>query len=450
MIKLKWSQFVFFVKSKSQKRIIVRNTLNDSTVGMTKQIKNIIESVLGKKTGKDIIPLYIRKYIKKLVQLEILVPSELDEKDKYLKMFHKTQQEEEKTFLIFLVTTRSCQFNCSYCFEKGISQKEQLNIETADKTVLWCQNYLNKNNNCNKLKVVLYGGEPLLNKKIIKYILPKLYDIAGKKHLLFDLDIITNGELLDLETISFLKQYNLNMAKITLDGPKEIHDKRRIRKDGQGTFDKIMQNILMGFHHNLLQKIHLHINFDRQNVYLIPKLLDTLVTHNLQQKIELSFTSTFPAICEQLGQKIPNSHFTKFGLNESENVNKYLWLSQEAKKRGFNVPKKWMIGPVCSATKIHSVIIEPNGDLLKCPRAVGYKEFVFGDIFSTTEAYDPNFNKFDYLKKCLSKNCPLLPLCNGGCRFQAYISSKNSAKPYCKKKFIEKINKGLVQLNFES
>ena len=448
MIKLRWSQFVFFVKSKSQKRIIIHNTLNDSTVGMTKQIKDIVESVIDEKTDKDTVPVYIKVYIKKLTQLGILVPFELDEKENYLKMFHDTQCEEEKTFLIFLVTTRSCQFNCSYCFERGISQKEQLSTETADKIVLWCQNYLKKHQICNKLEVVLYGGEPLLNKKIIKYILPKLYDIAGKKNILFSLDIITNGELLDLEILSFLRQYNLNMVKITLDGPKKIHDKRRIRKDGKGTFDKIIQNILMGFRHNLLQKVHLHINFDRQNVHSIPKLFDLLVAHNLQQKIEFSFISTFPIISEQLGRKILNSHFTKFGFSENENIDKYLWLCQEAKKRGLNIPKKWMIGPVCSATKIHSVVIEPDGTLLKCPRTVGQKEFVFGNISFTNEAYDRNFNKFDYLKKCLSKSCPLLPLCNGGCRFQAYVSSRNSAKTYCKSKFIEKINKGLVQLNF--
>lgn len=447
MIKLKWSQFVFFVESKEQKKIIVRNTLNDNTVGMTEQIKDVIESIIVKGIDKDI-PLYIRKYIEELVRLEILVPSKLDENKKYLKLFHKTQQAEEKTFLVFLVTTRSCQFNCSYCFEKGISQKEQLDIKTADKTVLWCQNYLNKHHDCNKLKVVLYGGEPLLNKRIIEYILPRLYNIAGEKHLLFKLDIVTNGELLDLKTLSFLNRYNLETAQITVDGPKEIHDKRRIRKDGKGTFDRIIQNISMGFSQNLLKKVHLQITFDRQNVHLIPALFDFLVMHNLQQKIELSFISIFPTIREQLGQRVPDSHFAKFGLSERENAIKYLWLVQEARERGFNVPKKWMIGPVCIATKVNSVIIEPNGDLLKCPRAVGYKEFVFGDIFSATEAYDPNFNQFDFLKKCLSKDCPLLPLCNGGCRFQSYLSSGSFSKPYCRSKFIEKVNKGLAQLNF--
>jgi len=451
--KTKWSQFVFFVRSKGHKKIIAHNTLNNSTVRMTKQIKDIIDSVIAesaanKKIESDLLPLYIKKYIQKLIQLEILVPLKLDEKAKYLKLFNQNRQKKDKTFLITLITTRSCQLNCPYCFEKGISRKEQLTIETAKKIVLWCQNYLHQHQDCDKLKVVLSGGEPLLNKEVIKYILPKLNHIAREKQLLFELDMITNGELLDIKTLSFLNRYNMKAVQITIDGPKEIHDKRRIRKDGKGTFDKIMQNIVMAFHLNLLKKVHLGINFDRQNVHLIPALFDFFAMHHLQQKIELTFNVIFPTINEQLNQKVSHSHFKKFGLSEIESAHQYLWLCQEAKKRGFNIPPKWQFGPLCPATKIHSVVAEPNGDLLKCRHAVGYKEFIFGNISSTSEAYDPNYNKFGFLKKCLSKGCPLVPLCSGGCRFQAFLSSGSFSKPYCRSKFIEKVNKGLVQLNF--
>lgn len=443
--KLKWSQFVFFVKSSDHKKITARNTLNNSTVTMTEQIKDIIDPPINE---SEPLPLYIKKYIQKLIQLEILVPLKLDEKAKYLKLFNQNRQKKDKTFLITLITTSNCQLNCPYCFEKGISRKEQLTIETAKKIVLWCQNYLHQHQDCDKLKVVLSGGEPLLNKEVIKYILPKLSHIAREKQLLFELDMITNGELLDIKTLSFLNRYNLESVEITIDGPKEIHDKRRIRKDGKGTFDKIMQNIVMGFHQNLLKKVHLGINFDRQNVRLIPTLFDFFAMHNLQQKIELTFNAIFPTISEQLNLKVSHSHFKKFGLSEIESANQYLWLCREAKKRGFNIPSKWQFGPLCPATKIHSVAVEPNGDLLKCRHAVGYKKFIFGNISYTGEAYDPNYDKFGFLKKCLSKGCPLVPLCSGGCRFQAFLSSGSFSKPYCKSKFIEKVNKGLVKLNF--
>lgn len=444
-MRLKWSQFVLWLRNK--KGIIARNTLTTSTVRMTNQIKKIIDSVIQEKQKMDTLLLPVREYIKKLIQLEILVPSELDEKKKYLKLFRKARRD-DKTFGIYLITTRNCQLNCPYCFERGIERKEWLKIETAEKIVQWSQNYLTKHSECNKFRVVLYGGEPLLNKKLIKYILPELSCIAREKHLLFELGILTNGELLDLKILFFLNRYNLDRVQITLDGPKEIHDRRRIRKNGKGTFDRIMQNIIMGLHQNLLKKIHLRINFDRQNIDTIPTLFDFLAERNLQQNIEFSFGIVTPTICEGTGQRVSDAYFTKFGLNLNENATKYLWLCREAKKRGFNIPQEYLAGPWCTARKIHSAVIEPNGTLLKCISTVGREEFTFGDIFSTNETYDSNFSDFSYLEECLSKNCPFVPICGGGCRFEAYVSSGSLLKPHCQRKLIETINKGLVQLNF--
>jgi len=248
--------------------------------------------------------------------------------------------------------------------------------------------------------------------------------------------------------LSFLNRYNLDRVQITLDGPKEIHDKRRVRKDGKGTFDKIIQNILMGFHRNLLKKLHLRINFDRQNVELIPVLLDLLAAHDFQQKIELSFGIVTPTICEETGQRVSDTYFTEFGLSLNETATKYLWLWQEAKKRGFAIPQEYLVGPWCTARKIHSAVIEPDGTLLKCISTVGRKEFAFGDILSTSETYDPNFSNFSYLEECLASGCPFVPICGGACRFEAYISSGSLSKPHCQRELMEKINKGLVQLNF--
>lgn len=449
-MELKWSQFVFWVELRNKKEVIARNTLTTSTVRMTNKIKDMIDSTIHRNQEINALPISVREYIQKLIQLEILVPLELDEKEKYLKLFHKARVD-DKTFGIYLVTTRNCQLNCPYCFERTIERKGWLKSEIVEQIVLWCQNYLNRHRDCNKFRVVLYGGEPLLSKRSIKSILPRLYNIARERGLLFELGILTNGELLDLETLSFLNHYNLDRVQITLDGPKEIHDKRRIRKDGKDgkeTFDRIIQNILMGFQQNLLKKVYLRINFDRQNVDSIPALFDFLIAHDLQQKLELSFGIVTPTICEETGQRVSDTYFTKFGLSQNENATKYLWLWQEAKKRGFTIPQEYLAGPWCTARKIHSAVIEPDGTLLKCISTVGRKEFAFGDIFSVSEAYDPNFSDFSYLKECLSKGCPFVPICGGGCRFEAYLSSGSLSKPHCQRELIEKINKELVQLNF--
>ena len=439
-MELKWSQFVFSVEI-DNRNVILRNTLNSSTIRIKKKIKEEIDSAINKRVAND----KIKRYMKRIAELEILVPQDLDEKEKYLELFRK-HREQDKTFSVYFVTTRDCQLNCPYCFEKGIDrQKKAMTIEIAEKIVVWCREYLKNHDGCNKFRIVLYGGEPLLNKKVIRYILPELYGVAEMRTIDFELGILTNGELLDVKTLFFLNCYNLDKLQITIDGPKEAHDKRRIRKDGTGTFDRIIQNILAGFFRNLIERLDLRINFDRQNVNSIPLLFDFFAKRKLQKKIKLSFGVITPTVSGKT-----DFYLRDFSFNQKENAENYIWLCREAKKRGFDIPEEYLSGPWCTARKIHSAVIEPDGSLLKCISMVGRKEFIFGDIFSTRETRDIDFENFYYLDKCLSKKCPFVPICGGGCRFEAYNNSGDLSKPYCQREMIEKINKNLLILKFET
>ena len=51
----------------------------------------------------------------------------------------------------------------------------------------------------------------------------------------------TNGTLLNDEWCRFLKKHNF-MVGISLDGPREIHDRYRRDRRGAGTFDKVMRD----------------------------------------------------------------------------------------------------------------------------------------------------------------------------------------------------------------
>ncbi|MEA1936676.1 MAG: SPASM domain-containing protein [Patescibacteria group bacterium] len=414
---------------------------------MTRDVKSAINKVVNEKQGMKETSLVIRNFINRLKNLEMLVPEELDEKQKYLRLFHEARAE-DSTFGVYLVLTRNCQLKCPYCFEQGIEQNMAMDCEMADNIVRWCQEYLDNHKNCKRFRVVLYGGEPLLNKKVIRHILPKLHALAKNRNLLFEIGILTNGELLEVKTVSFLKHYKLDRVQITLDGPKDIHDKRRVRKDGSGTFDKITKNILVVLEKNLVKKIHLRINFDRQNINAVPLLFDFFSTRNIQDRIELSFGVITSTISKEGKQKISDSWFNNFGLSQKENASKYLWLCQEAKKRGFNIPQEYLAGPWCTARAINSAVIEPDGSLLKCISTVGRKEFVFGNISSVKDTYDFHFNNFSYLEKCLSKECPFVPICGGGCRFNAYVDSGSLIEPHCQRELIETINKGLIKLSF--
>ena len=172
-------------------------------------------------------------------------------------------------------------------------------------------------------------------------------------------------------------------------------------------------------------------------------------TLNAETFVELSFGIITSTISKEGKQKVSDSWFNDFGLSQRENAAKYLWLCREAKKRGFNISREYLAGPWCTARAINSAVIEPDGSLLKCISTVGRKEFIFGNIFSAKNTYDFRFNNFSYLEKCLSKECPFVPICGGGCRFNAYVDSDSLIEPHCQRELIETINKGLVELSFK-
>jgi uncharacterized protein len=52
--------------------------------------------------------------------------------------------------------------------------------------------------------------------------------------------IQTNGTRLDDEWCAFFKQHNF-LVGLSVDGPRELHDKYRVDKGGRGTFDQVMR-----------------------------------------------------------------------------------------------------------------------------------------------------------------------------------------------------------------
>lgn len=72
---------------------------------------------------------------------------------------------------------------------------------------------------------------------VIKYIEKKRPAIS------YFSSIVTNGALLDAELVRKLVSFKCHSIQITIDGWKEIHDKNRIFKNGEGTYDLLIKNI---------------------------------------------------------------------------------------------------------------------------------------------------------------------------------------------------------------
>jgi len=135
--------------------------------------------------------------------------------------------------------TEQCNFRCLYCSYSGnyLGQREHSNLKIDLDTSLDTINQLADMQN-QKIHIGFYGGEPLIEYK-------KIRDIVAYSKKKFDkttYSITTNASLLKKDKISFLIDNDF-ITVISLDGPKNMHDKWRRTISNDETFEKIIPKL---------------------------------------------------------------------------------------------------------------------------------------------------------------------------------------------------------------
>lgn len=173
--------------------------------------------------------------------------------------------------------TLACNLACAYCFEgdsltdkaQGVMTEEQVAHAFAAIGRIRQEYAEREDEQSGAPYIALFGGEPLLpsTRRSVAEIL-RLAAEGG-----FLVGATTNGvNLTRFEDL--LTEYAdiLTVFQVTLDGPKAVHDARRHRLGGQGTFDEIVRGIdLLLF---LGIGVDLRVNLDAANVDELPALVD--------------------------------------------------------------------------------------------------------------------------------------------------------------------------------
>jgi uncharacterized protein len=147
--------------------------------------------------------------------------------------------------LVFDIST-VCNLGCSYCFAgQGHYERDspwgapQLTPEMAGAIVR------KVTENCSLVESVkFFGGEPLMNPAAIAQVCGSFRDAleGGRITRLPKYNVVTNGTFLNENIARILYENNIRMT-ISVDGPKEIHDRERKYHSGRGSFDIVVKNI---------------------------------------------------------------------------------------------------------------------------------------------------------------------------------------------------------------
>ena len=143
----------------------------------------------------------------------------------------------QATALHIFVVSVNCNLKCIYCqAQNGKTEPHGIMDKmTAKKAIDLALQSPEQN-----LSFEFQGGEPLTNFETIEFIVK--YAEENKKDKNINYSIVSNLLLMTDEMITFFKEHNISVST-SLDGGQIVHDYNRPMKSGQGTFEKVVNQI---------------------------------------------------------------------------------------------------------------------------------------------------------------------------------------------------------------
>ncbi|HKJ80487.1 MAG TPA: anaerobic sulfatase-maturation protein [Ignavibacteriaceae bacterium] len=340
-----------------------------------------------------------------------------------------------------------CNIDCKYCF---YLEKENLYPEKRDKSS-WSMDYetlekfIREKIESTKLQEESFawqGGEPTLLgvdyfKKVVN--LQKKYSNGKKINNAFQ----TNGILLDDEWCEFFAENNF-LIGLSIDGPRNLHDKYRVDKGGKPTFDKVMSGI------NFLKKHK--VVFNTLTVVQKDNSGHPMDVYNFLKETGSGYMQFIP-IVERISTQKPdglslvlpykNNAVVSDWSVEPEQFGNFLieifnhWVRNDVGKyfvQMFDVSLEAWCGynpSLCifSETCGNALAIEHNGDLYSCDHYV-FPENKLGNIMEdpllgmVESAQQGKFgnDKRDTLP-AYCRNCEVRFACNGECPKNRFLTT---------------------------
>lgn len=145
------------------------------------------------------------------------------------------------TALHMMVITLRCSNDCTYCqvSAEGETAKDfDMSPDIARRVV----DYIFESPSL-AIKIEFQGGEPTLNWNTLCATV--LYAENLNKKFNKDLDFVVCTNLVNIsnQQLKFFKEHRIHIST-SLDGPCEIHDKNRILRNGGGTYDLFIKNLI--------------------------------------------------------------------------------------------------------------------------------------------------------------------------------------------------------------
>lgn len=314
-----------------------------------------------------------------------------------------------RTLFLTIAPTLACDFGCVYCFERQSPLRMSPEVEEAILALVSRQ--LPESD---EVMLTWFGGEPTLCVDAIERLqkgIAALADEAGVP--VKPASIITNGHRLDAALAERLCAMGIRDAQVTLDGPRDVHDRRRPLRSGKGTYERIVDNLAEACEH---LRIVVRVNVDHDNAERAEEVYDDLRRAGVIDRVALYFAPVNEAdgICADMRGRC---------FSAREFAQTQIRLYERLLDRGLtriDYPDL-AAGSHCGADSSNSFVVGPDGQLFKCweDLSVGGEHSVGSvltdDVLPGQAAERARYESWDPFSKRQCPGCGVLPVCMGGC-----------------------------------
>jgi uncharacterized protein len=342
---------------------------------------------------------------------------------------------------LIVVPSFGCNLACTYCYQElfdpsagGLIRPEAVDAFFA---------YVDRHHLAAPVKpyVTLFGGEPLRDTPAHHDRIARFLDGARARKL--QVAVVTNGH----DLAAFLPDLSgggVKEVQVTLDGPREIHDRRRPHANGEGTFDRIVAGV-----DGLVAAgvpVNLRVVADRENLPALPALAAFAEARGWLDLPSAKLKTQVGRNYELFGCASRQDHHSLF--DRVELWAEYLRLAEaHPVLRRFHRPRFHGIGHLaetgelpapnfdaCPAAKTEWAF-GPDGSIYGCTATVGHPAHRLGRFFPAEERDEQAIARWSgrstlTVAKC--QGCALAPVCGGGCAAVAWSRSGTPMETDCR------------------
>lgn len=323
--------------------------------------------------------------------------------------------------------TRQCNLRCGYCHDWRTGPEARMKFDVLLQVIsrlLVCQSHA-------VVDFVWHGGEPtLLGKREFLRILAlqALFQTPGQrlKNLLQ-----TNATAINEDWAVFLADFGFK-ASVSLDGPRELHDRSRPMQSGRSSYDAVRKGLSLLRQHGLTSAVLMVVG-DAVIEHGAARLVQFLQTEGLTKVALLPVRPSNPPTLSSTPY-LPQRTYAQFliDVHRERLARPEPWVSVREldvllKTRGGQMPRLCEHLGNCVG---HYYSVEPSGDVGHCDKYLGDSDYTLGNLLEVgfdeirTSAKLLGLREQAEQSRESMKSCKHYEKCRGWCPHERYVARR--------------------------